>query len=711
MLKKNVYGILRLLPGILFLMNSCEKKFDEYYKVPENLIGTVLDVLKKDGNYTQFIKAVEVVEFDDVLGKTGNFTVFAPDDKAFQQYLSDNGFDSIQQVPAQRLNELVMYHIMFWSYSRFKLQYGLGVEDNAVEYDTRNFKKQTRCRPPLTEEYDTMGRQFTVYHENKFIPVYFDEYFADQKLEGAGNYNFFYPGSAYSGSNVDRANVVEWDVPAQNGWIHKIDKVLIPPLNHNEILLAKSEFSTFKSLLDKRIRFTYNDARTRELLVNGNANNGIQDSVFLKSNSLFQSGFSPNIEDIDGKGQSQMMTVFAPTNEALQNFLTERTRGYSSLNQIGEYFMDWYLLHYFGGNYWPSQLSEMTTKWESPLTVSLVEGNISEQDIVYSQMASNGPFYGIQKYLLPKVFETVVQPIFGDKNYEWFCELLIFYQIDLLLNNENIDFTVFAPNNQAMSSAGYTARNGLGGFGLYSKQNPLAPVPRKRATDIIKSHIIFGKVNTAGLQPGTFLKTIENSYLGISASGIFGGGDNVVSTMGVADESGLNGILVPINRMLVSPYSNILQILDDQTNHPEFEEFLKLLISAELITFDDKYNPLALINLATGVNYSCFVPSNDAIKNGILDGTIPTDPKALAQFLRYHFVEGTIFSDGKVSGSMKTTRYANAAQDQFNNIEVINALNDLQIRDELGNTRKVTKANIMSTNGVVHLIDSLLIFQ
>jgi uncharacterized surface protein with fasciclin (FAS1) repeats len=42
---------------------------------------------------------------------------------------------------------------------------------------------------------------------------------------------------------------------------------------------------------------------------------------------------------------------------------------------------------------------------------------------------------------------------------------------------------------------------------------------------------------------------------------------------------------------------------------------------------------------------------------------------------------------------------------------VINALNDLQIRDELGNTRKVTKANIMSTNGVVHLIDSLLIFQ
>ncbi len=62
------------------ILSSCEKKFDEYYKVPDNLIGTILEVLEEDGNYTQFIKAVELADYDDVLGKTGNFTVFAPDD-------------------------------------------------------------------------------------------------------------------------------------------------------------------------------------------------------------------------------------------------------------------------------------------------------------------------------------------------------------------------------------------------------------------------------------------------------------------------------------------------------------------------------------------------------------------------------------------------------------------------------------------------------
>ncbi|MCK5347670.1 MAG: fasciclin domain-containing protein, partial [Candidatus Heimdallarchaeota archaeon] len=70
----------------LFILSACTKEFEEYYKVPEGLIGTILDVLEEDGNYTQFIRAVELVEYDDVLGATGNFTVFVPDDQAFSEF-------------------------------------------------------------------------------------------------------------------------------------------------------------------------------------------------------------------------------------------------------------------------------------------------------------------------------------------------------------------------------------------------------------------------------------------------------------------------------------------------------------------------------------------------------------------------------------------------------------------------------------------------
>ena len=78
-----ISGILLLL----IILSGCTKEFEEYYQIPEGLIGTILDVLEEDGNYTQFIKAVELVEYDDVLGKTGNFTVFAPDDACLLRIL------------------------------------------------------------------------------------------------------------------------------------------------------------------------------------------------------------------------------------------------------------------------------------------------------------------------------------------------------------------------------------------------------------------------------------------------------------------------------------------------------------------------------------------------------------------------------------------------------------------------------------------------
>src|SRR4030043_1915648 len=100
-----------LLLTLIFIFSSCEKKFDEYYKVPEDLIGTILEVLEEDGNYTQFIKAVELVEFDDVLGKTGNFTVFAPDDQAFQAFFTESGYPSLEDIPEEELESIVYYHI------------------------------------------------------------------------------------------------------------------------------------------------------------------------------------------------------------------------------------------------------------------------------------------------------------------------------------------------------------------------------------------------------------------------------------------------------------------------------------------------------------------------------------------------------------------------------------------------------------------------
>jgi uncharacterized surface protein with fasciclin (FAS1) repeats len=712
MYKKNVYGILCLLLGILFLLNGCEKKFDEYYKVPTNLIGTVLDVLKKDGNYTQFIKAVEMVEFDDVLGKTGNFTVFAPDDKAFAEFFIEKGYASLEDIPDEELKGIVYYHIVFWACSKFMLLYGLGIQDADIDYSALNFKQLSKYTPPVSMEVDSIGRRFNVYHESKFIPVYSDEFFSELDLDASANYSFLYPGSIYSGFQVDRAEIVEADVPAQNGWIHKINKVLVPPETHDDILGKKPEFSLFKELVDKNTFYEFNYNYTFSQDNNGDVNeDGVLDSIFLKMNSLFPSGSSPATENVGNDGRQNVLTLFAPTNDALQSFFTNHTKGYASLSQIGMYWMNWYLSHYIGLNYWPSDFSTLSENWEKELAVSLVDCNISEGDIYYQQMASNGPFCGINKYFLPKIFESVVGPIFGNKDFEWFSEMLVFYMADKMLNEENLDFTLFAPSNTAIYASGYTFRNGLGGWGLYSKFDPLSPIPRETATDIVKTHIVFGQMSENDFEPGSFIETSQHSYIGVEQGGIYAGGDLKPSKMGSPEVVSGKGTIYKIDRMLVSPDKSIFDIISDPNIYPQYQKFYQLCYLSGLFLLDENLYPLSLNNISVGTYYTCFIPTNEALDEGMKNGAIPTDADSLQQFIRYHFVDNVIFPDGEKTGVFNTTRIDEESGYLFNTIEIINQKNDLKIKDNLGNIRNVVKANHMAQDGVIHQIDSTLQFR
>ncbi len=701
-----------LLLVLFLILSGCEKKFDEYYKLPEDLIGTILDVLDEDGNYTQFIKAVELVEFDDVLGKTGNFTVFAPDDNAFSEFLTENGYTSLEEIPMEELEGIVYYHIVFWAYSKFMLLYGLNIQDVEIDYNTAAFKQPTRYTPPRTVEYDTMGRKYNVVHETKYIPVYSNEYFSELNLDASSNYSFLYPDSDYQGFNVDRAGVLEYDVPAQNGWIHRISRVLIPPRNHDDILEQMAEFSTFREMIEKNTIYQYSNSYTTAQDNDGDINeDGVLDSLFLKMNTIFPAGSSPDIENVAFNGHQNTLTLFAPTNSALQEFYINSTSGYSSLDQIGEYWINWYLSHYIGTNYWPSQFANLTEDWDWDLTSSLVDCNIGEGDIHYSQMASNGPFTGINKYFLPKIFESVAQPVIGNRDYEWFCDMLVFYLVDKLLNEDNLVFTVFAPSNDAMRAAGYMFRTGLGGYGLYHDSNPLTPLSPQVGTAIVNTHVVFGELTEDDFEEGTFIETSQNTFIGVTQDGIYAGGDLNPARRESPESVNGKGVLYRIDRMLVSPDNSIFEIISNPGTYPQYQQFFKLCYESGMIILDEDSRPQSLDNLSVGTYYSCFIPTNEVLEEGTANGMVPADADSLQQFLRYHFVEGVVFDNGEDSGEFNTTRIDEESGYLFNTIEIINQKYDLRIKDNLGNVRTVISANHMAEDGVIHQIDSYLLFN
>jgi uncharacterized surface protein with fasciclin (FAS1) repeats len=92
-------------------------------------------------------------------------------------------------------------------------------------------------------------------------------------------------------------------------------------------------------------------------------------------------------------------------------------------------------------------------------------------------------------------------------------------------------------------------------------------------------------------------------------------------------------------------------------------------------------------------------------------GVVPSDADSLRQFLRYHFVEDVIFDDGKRSGEFSTTRIDEESGYLFNTIEILNEKHNLRLRDGQGSVRTVLTANQMATDGVIHQIDSYLIFN
>lgn len=102
-----------------------------------------------------------------------------------------------------------------------------------------------------------------------------------------------------------------------------------------------------------------------------------------------------------------------------------------------------------------------------------------------------------------------------------------------------------------------------------------------------------------------------------------------------------------------------------------------------------------------GGNFTVFAPTDDAFKKlpeGTLDSLL-NDKEALKKILLYHVVEGKMMAKDVVSKSeLKTVQGTNAAI--YNKPEK----NKVKI-----NGSKIIKTDIEATNGVIHVIDTVLL--
>jgi uncharacterized surface protein with fasciclin (FAS1) repeats len=111
--KSKLLGILRisLMLGILgIILYSCtEQKYKEETDTTVNILGYLE---QNPEQFSEFLRILEITDNDVFIGTYGTYTFFAPTNEAVAQYLQENGYSSVEDVPVAELEDLVRLHLI-----------------------------------------------------------------------------------------------------------------------------------------------------------------------------------------------------------------------------------------------------------------------------------------------------------------------------------------------------------------------------------------------------------------------------------------------------------------------------------------------------------------------------------------------------------------------------------------------------------------------
>ena len=561
-----------------------EEMMEEPTEEPMAESNTIVDIAVADGRFKTLVAAVEAAGLVDTLKSDGPFTVFAPTDDAFAA-LGDEAIAGLLADP-ETLSQILLYHV---------------VPGRVMAADVGALESAT-----------------TAQGEDIAITVDGDKVM------------------------VNGANVIITDIEADNGVIHVIDAVILPPSMSAEAA---------PTIVDIAV-------------ADGNFTNLV---AALEATGL--------VETLQGEGP---FTVFAPTDEAFAALGEETIAALladpDTLSQI-------LLYHVVAGAVTAADvvnLDSATTVQGEDVTISVDNGSIMINDamvILPDIEAANGIIHVIDTVILPPSIAAASLPDIVDTAAEagQFTTLLVAAEAAGLVDTLKGEgpFTVFAPTDDAFAALGDETI-----AALLADPETLA--------NILLYHVVPGEVLAADVAELASAETAAGFPVVIKATddGVMVNNANVVAS----DIMASNGVIHVIDAVILPPTTDIV---DTAIADGRFTTLVAAVEAAGLVDALKGEGPLTV-----------FAPTDDAFDVLGTDtiNSLLADPETLASILLYHVVDGAVFSGDVVKLESATT--LNGA--------------DITIRvDEDGNVfindAQVIIADIITTNGVIHVIDAVIL--
>lgn len=463
-----------------------------------------------------------------------------------------------------------------------------------------------------------------------------------------------------SDATAEAAQVTTADIEVSNGVVHIIDKVLLPQ-------------AALDALADVLLVPITDLAIGNENLQN------------LVAALVAANGDLPTV--LRGEGP---FTVLAPTDEAFETFL-----GGAALEDVPVDVLTNVLLnHVISGEVTSSDLTGLGSGYTNTLAVGAGEQNISlffdttdgvtfngVSNVVAADVkALNGIVHVVDAVIdLPNIVDhAVANPnltslvgALTDGGNTTFTDLL---------SNEEEDFTVFAPLNDAFSA--FTNPNG----------NDL--------NAILSNHVVVGAAAFSSGLTNSYVNTAaefdtdENLSLYINTDD--GVTLNGVSNVVLADIVATNGVIHAVDAVIDLPTVVTFAAAD-----PNFSTLVQAL--TELTPSVDFVSVLSAQGGAGSDPFTVFAPTNDAFA---ALAAIPAEAD-LIPVLQHHVVAGANVRSGDLSdGIMATTLEGDAITINLPGT----GDNIADVTDGAGNTGiGIDVVDVQAINGVIHVVDTVLI--
>jgi len=412
------------------------------------------------------------------------------------------------------------------------------------------------------------------------------------------------------------------------------------------------------------------------------------------------------------------MTVFAPTNSAFENLLS--ATGQTSLDDIPVDVLTRLLQYHVvsGSALQSSGLSNGDTAptllTDESVTVSV---NGSDIDINSSNVTTadvsivNGVVHVLDAVLVPSleasILNTIVEPAYFNSDFSILTAAVVKADLLSTLIDNQEEYTLFAPTNDAFEAAGITSLDNLSAEDL---------------TPILQYHVLGMEVKKADLPAtGSAVTTLNGDfYLSINGDGVFINGLTQVTATDIDQD---NGVVHVINRTLIPASDNVVEIAVAASEANEGAEFGQLVAALTAVSDNTSTD---LISALSGTGpFTVFAPTDaafqalyDAVGDQDSDSDTDIDDLVAAAglenigvVLQYHVYSGRVFStdipnvlDG--NSSVALTPLDGGTWNLNSDLTITPTDSELMIGLD---DAAIVGTDILATNGVIHTIDQVIL--